>query len=323
METRKIGSLDVTVIGIGGDNFGGRIDETKSAEVLHAAVDAGINFFDTADDYPVVPRDLNTKSEEFIGRAFKGMRDQVILATKFGLPFGETHEGGGKPEYVRRCLEESLQRLQTDYVDLYQLHKPDPDTAIAETLGVLAELVTEGKVREIGCSNFSVAQLREARSAVTAGDPSFVSVQNQYSLLHRYDELDVLPECEATDLAYLPFFPLFNGLLTGSYRVGRPWPEDSRFLGASEERKAVVFSDHNLGIIEALAEWAESHGHTLLELSFARLLANPCLSSVIAGATSAEQVIANAAAASWHLSPEEVAEIDHLAPLPVAGIEAS
>ena len=314
MEKRKIGSLEVTVVGIGCDNFGGRIDEARTHEVVHAAFDAGVNFFDTADDYPVVPPGLSTKSEEFLGRALKGHREEVIIATKFGLKYDEEHLGGGKASYVRACAEDSLRRLDTDYIDLYQFHRPDPETPIAETLGALAELVDAGKVIEIGCSNFSVEQMREASEVVATGKASFVSVQNEYSLLNRKAELDVIPECEATGFAFLPFFPLYNGLLAGGYRRGAPWPEDSRFLNATEERKARVFSEQNLEIIESLALYAEGRGHTLLDLAFARLLANPCLASVIAGAVSAEQVHQNAATASWKLTAEEISEIDAIAP---------
>jgi aryl-alcohol dehydrogenase-like predicted oxidoreductase len=315
METRRIGSLEVTVVGIGCDNFGGRIDEDRTREVLHAAIDVGINFFDTADEYPVIPGGLNTKSEEFMGRALKGFRDEVLIATKFGLPFDDEHRGGARPDYVRRSVEGSLRRLDTDYIDLYQLHGPDPETPIADTLGAMAELVQAGKVIEIGCSNFTVAQLREAAAAVGPGKPAFVSVQNELSLLSREAEIEVLPECEATGLSFLPYFPLFNGLLAGGYRRDRPWPEDSRFKDATKERRAQAFSEKNLDIIESLAEFAESRGHSLLDVTFARLLAHPALSSVIAGAVTAEQVTANASTASWKLSDDDIAEIDSLAPL--------
>jgi aryl-alcohol dehydrogenase-like predicted oxidoreductase len=315
LEKRKIGSLEVTVVGIGCDNFGGRIDEARTHEVVHAALEEGINFFDTADDYPVVPPGRSTKSEEFMGRALKGHRDEVVLATKFGLKYDEEHLGGGKADYVRACAEDSLRRLDTDHIDLYQFHRPDPETPIAETLGALADLVDAGKVIEIGCSNFTVEQMREASEVVASGKARFVSVQNEYSLLNRKAELDVIPECESTGLAFLPFFPLYNGLLAGGYRQGKPWPEDSRFLNATEERKARAFSEHNLGIIESLALYAEGCGHTLLDLAFARLLANPSLSSVIAGAISGDQVRANAATASWKLTPAEIADIDAIAPI--------
>lgn len=315
METRKIGSLDVTVIGIGGDNFGGRVDESRTREILHAAIDEGINFLDTADVYPVVPPGLSTRSEELMGRALKGLRDEVLIATKFGLPFDADHRGGARPAYIRSALEDSLRRLGTDHVDLYQLHAPDPNTPIAETLGTLGELVDEGKIREIGCSNFTVLQLREARAVSSPDRPGFVSVQNECSLLRRNDDLDVLPECESAGLAYLPYFPLYNGILAGGYRPGAPWPSDSRFTDADEEVRARVFSERNLDLIEALTAFAEARGRTLLELAFAWLLSHRCLASVIAGATSAEQVRANAACSSWRLTDFEVLEIHRLAPV--------
>jgi aryl-alcohol dehydrogenase-like predicted oxidoreductase len=315
METRKIGSLDVTVVGIGGDNFGGRVDEQQSIEVLHAALAEGINFIDTADDYPVVPRGRWTMSEEIIGRALKGRRSEAVIATKFGLRPDVEELNGASRAIVAEAIEASLRRLQTDYVDLYIRHKPDPNVPIAETLGALAELVEAGKVREIGCSNFTVDQIREAKAAVAPGSASFVCVQNEYSLLVRRDELDVIPECESTGLSYLPFFPLYNGLLTGGYRKGAPWPDDSRFVGAADDRLARVFSERNVGIIESLAEYGESAGHTILEMAFARLLANPSLSSVIAGVTSVEQVRANAAAGSCKLDEADIAAVDRIAPI--------
>ena len=308
MEQRKIGSLAVSVIGIGCNNFGGRIDESRTGEVCNAALDAGINFFDTADVYG------GTKSEEFMGRVLKARRDEAIIATKFGMKIDDEHQGA-RPEYVKSAAEASLRRLDTDHIDLYQLHRPDPSVPIAETLGALAELVEEGKVIEIGCSNFSVDQLREAKAVVGANKASFVSVQNDYSLLKRQADLDVLPECAATGLAFLPFFPLFSGLLTGKYRRNEPLPEGSRLTNAPAERQASAFSDRNYEIVEALTLFAESKGHTILDLAFARLLANPAIPSVIAGATSGDQVRSNAATAGWTLSADEIAEIDRLAPV--------
>ena len=290
MEKRKIGSLEVTVVGVGCDNFGGRIDEPQTRDVIDAAIDAGINFFDTADDYPVVPRGLWGAAEEIMGRVLKGRRDEVVIATKFGTRPDNADLDNATPETVRRSIEDSLRRLQTDHVDLYLLHKPDPNTPITDTLGALNELVEEGKVIEFGCSHFSVDQIREAAIAVPPEGSGFVCVQNELSLLNRRDELDVLPECEATGLSYLPFFPLYNGLLAGGYRRGAPWPEDSRFKDASPERRASVFSDRNIEIIESLVEFAELRGHTILELAFNRLLAHRCLSSVIAGPMTADQV---------------------------------
>ena len=308
MERRNIGSLSVSVIGIGCNNFGGRIDEVRTAEVCNAALDAGINFFDTADVYG------GTKSEEFMGRVLKARRSEAVIATKFGMKIDDEHLGA-RPEYVKAAAEDSLRRLATDHIDLYQLHRPDPSVPIEETLGALAELVEAGKVLEIGCSNFSVDQLREAKDAVRDGRPAFVSVQNDYSLLKRGADLDVLPECAATGLAFLPFFPLFSGLLTGKYRRNEPLPEGSRLTNAPAERQASAFTDRNYEIVEALTAFAESKGHTILELAFARLLANPAIPSVIAGATSGDQVRLNAATAGWVLSADEIAEVDRLAPV--------
>ena len=303
MEQRKIGSLSVTVVGIGCNNFGGRIDEKRTEEVVDAALDAGINFFDTADMY------ANGKSEELLGRFLGRRRSDVVIATKFGQEM-EGQGRGARPEYIRMAFQASLRRLNTDYVDLYQLHLPDPDVPIAETLGALDELVKAGEVREIGCSNFSAEQLREAEAASTAhpGSARFVSVQNEYSLLHREPEDEVLAECENLGLGFLPFFPLKSGLLTGKYRKGQPIPQDTRV--AKVERYRQLLTDENLDKVEALIEFAESRGHALLELAFSWLLAHRVVASVIAGATSAQQVRDNAAAAAWKLTAEDLEEID-------------
>jgi aryl-alcohol dehydrogenase-like predicted oxidoreductase len=305
VETRPIGSLAVSVVGVGCNNFGGRIDENRSREVIDAALDVGINFFDTADMY------ANGKSEELLGRFLGPRRREVIVATKFGNEM-EGQGRGARPEYVRKALDASLNRLRTDYVDLYQQHVPDPDVPIAETLGTLDALVKAGKVREIGCSNFSAEQIREARKASDArpGSARFVSVQNEYSLLHREPEDEVLPECERQGLAFLPFFPLMSGLLTGKYRKGQPIPQDTRV--AKYERYNKLLTEENLDKVEALADFAESRGRTLLELAFSWLLAHRVVASVIAGATSAEQVRNNAAAADWNLTPADLEEIDSL-----------
>jgi aryl-alcohol dehydrogenase-like predicted oxidoreductase len=307
VETRTIGSLNVSVIGVGCNNFGGRLDEARSTEVVHAALDAGLNFFDTSDSYG------QTKSEQFLGAALKSRRDEAVIATKFGSKAG-SDEFGAKPAYVRSAVEASLRRLGVDYIDLYQLHRPDPETPIGDTLGALAEVVEQGKVLEIGCSNFSVGQLREAAAAVAAGNPGFISVQNDYSVLNREAEREVLRECEKERLAFLPFYPLYNGLLTGKYQRGAPAPDGTRLGSASAERQSAVFSDRNFEIVENLTTYAEGRGHTLLELAFARLLAWSVIPSVIAGATSGEQVRANAAAGSWVLTATEIEKIDRLAP---------
>jgi aryl-alcohol dehydrogenase-like predicted oxidoreductase len=300
VETRSIGSLQVTAAGLGCNNFGWRIDAAATAKVVDAALDAGINFFDTADMYG------SGQSEEFLGKALGGRRKKIIVATKFGMKM-EGQGEGAKPEYVRAAAEASLKRLGTDHIDLYQLHRPDPSTPIEDTLGALKELVDAGKVREIGCSNFTLEQLRAAEEAGKKVGVRFVSVQNEYSLFHRDDEKEVLPECERTGLAYLPYFPLANGLLTGKYRQGQPLPQGSR---AQDGWGPKVFTDENLAKVEALIQFAESKKHSLLELAFAWLLSHKVVASVIAGAKSPEQVKANAAATGWKLTPADLAEID-------------
>jgi aryl-alcohol dehydrogenase-like predicted oxidoreductase len=305
MEHRKIGSLSVTVVGIGCNNFGGRIDEKQTEEVVNAALGEGINFFDTADSY------ADGKSEELLGRFLAGRRAEAIIATKFGLKI-EGQGQGARPEYIRKAFDASLRRLKTDYVDLYQLHTPDPGVPIAETLGALDELVKSGKARETGCSNFSAEQLREARAVSDSrpGSARFVSVQNEYSLLHREPEDEVLAECERQELAFLPFFPLKSGLLTGKYRKGQPIPQDTRV--ARFERYRALLTEDNLDKVETLFQFAESRGHTLLELAFSWLLAHRVVASVIAGATSAKQVRDNAAAATWQLAAADLEEVDSL-----------
>jgi aryl-alcohol dehydrogenase-like predicted oxidoreductase len=305
VDTRPIGSLAVSVVGVGCNNFGGRIDEKQTQEVINAALDVGINFFDTADMY------ANGKSEELLGRYLGSHRREVIVATKFGNEM-EGQGQGARPEYIRLALDASLKRLRTDYVDLYQQHVPDPDVPIAETLGALDALVKSGKVIEIGCSNFSAAQLREARKASDErpGSARFVSVQNEYSLLHREPEEEVLAECERQGLAFLPFFPLMSGLLTGKYRKGKPVPQNTRV--ARYERYARLLTEDNLDKVEALTQLAESRGRTLLELAFSWLLAHRVVASVIAGATSGQQVRDNAAAADWTLNPADLDEVDSL-----------
>jgi aryl-alcohol dehydrogenase-like predicted oxidoreductase len=300
METRQIGSLTVSVVGLGCNNFGRRLDADATASVVHAALDAGITFFDTADIYG------GTKSEEFLGRALGRRRDQVVIATKFGMEV-DADRHGAKPDYVRRAAEDSLRRLGTDCIDLYQIHQPDPTTPIADTLAALDELVKAGKVREIGCSNFSADQLREAEAAVRDGAARFVSVQNEYSLLHREPEEDVIPECRRAGLTFIPYFPLASGLLTGKYRVGRPAPQGSRLESQFGEEP---FTTENLELVEALLAFAASRGHRLGELAVSWLAARPAVASVIAGAMSPEQVTANAAAARWRLTDTELEAVD-------------
>ena len=310
MQTRNIGSLAVSVVGLGCNNFGGRLDQERTTAVVNAAIEAGINFFDTADVYG------GTKSEEFVGRALGARRRSVIVATKFGIPLDDQRKGGARPEYIRRAVEDSLKRLGSDYIDLYQLHRPDPEVPIADTLGALDELKRAGKVREIGCSNFSVEQIREAEGAVKPGAARFVSVQNEYSLLKRDPERGVLAECAARGIGFLPYFPLASGLLTGKYaRTAAPPPASARLADASAPMGTRFRSDRNVQIAEELGRFASGRGHSLLELAFSWLLAQPAVSSVIAGATSPEQIRANAAAAAWRLSSDELGQIDRLAPL--------
>ncbi len=304
MELRTIGSLTVTVVGLGTNNFGMGMSAEAVPAVVDAALDAGVNFFDTSDSYG--------ESEERLGNALGRRRDDVLIATKFGSPVrGEEGTGGARPEYVRRAVDASLRRLGTDRIDLYQLHRPDPSTPIAETLGALAEVVRAGKVREIGCSNFSAAQLREAQ--VAAGDgPRFVSVQNHFNLLNRADEDEVLPTCEELRIEYLPFFPLASGVLTGKYVRGEKPPQGTR-LERWGERAGDLLADGTFDKVDALSAWAATRGHSLLDLAVAWLAAKPMVASVIAGATKPDQVAANVSAGDWELSPEEVAEVDALA----------
>ena len=299
MEHRKVGSLNVSLVGIGCNNFGWRIDSAATQQVVDAALDSGINFFDTADMYGT------GQSEEYLGKALKGRRDRAIIATKFGLRMGDGMEGAS-PKYIEMALDASLRRLGVDVIDLYQIHRPDDKTPILDTMEALNKAVKAGKVREIGCSNFSVEQLQAAR--VSHGPVYFVSVQNEYSLFQREPENGVLAECARTGVGFLPYFPLANGLLTGKYRHGSV-PEGSR---AKDGWGPKIFTQENLDRAEKLAQFAESKGHTLLELAFSWLASHPEVSSVIAGAKTPEQVKANAAAASWKLTPADREAINTL-----------
>ncbi len=299
MEKRRIGSLDVTVAGLGCNNFGWRIDAAATVPVVNAALEAGINFFDTADIYD------QGHSEEFLSRALGGRRKNVIVATKFGMKMAEGKEGA-HPGYIRQAVDDSLRRLQTDYIDLYQLHRPDPKVPIADTLGALDELVKAGKVREIGASNFTVEQIREAEAATPSGAARFVSVQNEYSMLHREPENGVIAECQRFGTALIPYFPLANGLLTGKYRRGQPLPKGSRGDAGWGPK---VFTEENLAKVERWTEFAESRGHTLLELGFGWLLAQPAVASVIAGASRPDQVRENTAAVIWKMMPSDLEQV--------------
>jgi aryl-alcohol dehydrogenase-like predicted oxidoreductase len=304
METRALGSLQVSVVGVGCNNFGSRLDQVGTTDVVLAALDAGVTFFDTADIYGA------TKSEEMLGVALGTRRDEAIIASKFGMPIDDTHFGAN-PTYVKSACEDSLRRLGTDHLDLYQLHYPDDTVPIADTLGALRELVDAGKVREIGCSNLSVAQLNEAKNA--AGDgPAFVSVQNQYSLLEREPERDgVLEACAALGIGFLPFYPLANGLLTGKVRPGQPIPQDSRLATMTPERSVHWLGDELQAKVTALLDYAGSIDVPILSLAFSWLLSHDAVSSVIAGASNADQVRANANAVRT-LNPDVITRLNEL-----------
>lgn len=301
LEKRKIGSLQVSVVGLGCNNFGRRVDEAKTKEVVDAAIEAGINFLDTADIYG------STKSEEFLGRVLAGKRDKIVLATKFGMTVDEARKGG-HPIYVKQACDDSLRRLATDHIDLYQFHEPDPTVPLADTLGAMMDLVKEGKVREIGCSNFTPEMLEEGEAiSKKAGGARFVSVQNEYSLLQREPEQGTLQACDQLNIAFIPYFPLFGGLLTGKYRKDAPLPEGTRIEAGSPR-----LAEENVATVEKLIAFAESKGHTILQLAFSWLLAHKEVVSVIAGATSVEQIHNNASAPVWKLSPAEMQEVANI-----------
>jgi aryl-alcohol dehydrogenase-like predicted oxidoreductase len=308
METRRIGGLDVSLVGLGCNNFGGRLDAEASTAVIHAAVDAGITFFDTADAYGG-----RGASETIIGAALAGgLRDRVVIGTKFAAPFdGEPSGKGAGADWIKVAVEGSLRRLQTDRIDLYQQHVFDATVPIEETQGALAELVAAGKVLEVGCSNFSAPQLDAAETLSDERSwPRFASVQNRFSLLDREPLDEVIPACERLGMAFLPFFPLGSGMLTGKYRAGEPFPAGTRLANMPAERVAGFASDRNHRLVAALDALATERGHTILELAFAWLAAQPTIASVIAGATSPDQIAANSAATDWELTPDDLAAVD-------------
>ncbi len=311
MEERSLGSLRVSVVGLGCNNFGGRLDEERSREVIDGALGAGVTFFDTADVYG------ETNSEVILGRVLGSRRRDVIIATKFGMPLDD-ERFGARPEYVRTACEESLRRLGTDYIDLFQLHYPDDTVPVADTLGALNELVTAGKVREIGCSNFSAEQLREARAAAGRG-AQFATVQNQYSLLDRSPERDgVLATCAELGLGLLPFYPLANGLLTGKVRPGEAPPENTRLANMAADRRVHWLSEEFSRRVANLTAYASEQGLPLLTLAFSWLLAHEVVPSVIAGATSSAQVQANARSVVT-LSDEQRLELERRSDEPAVG----
>ncbi|WP_326826251.1 aldo/keto reductase [Streptosporangium sp. NBC_01639] len=310
MSYRRLGEsgLVVSAVGLGANNFGRRIDLDATRAVVDAAFDAGITLIDTADIYG--------ESEVLLGDVLRGRRDDVVLATKFG---GDTGGANGPDwgartsrRYIRKAVERSLRRLRTDWIDLYQVHFPDPGTPVEETLATLSDLVREGKVRYIGSSNFAAWQVADADwIARVEGHERFVSAQNEYSLLQRRVEVELTPALRHYGIGLLPYFPLANGLLTGKYRRGAAAPEGSRLAARPE-----YLTDARFEVVERLAEFAERQGVGLLDVAIGGLLAQPEVTSVIAGATRPEQVRANAAAGAWHPDEEALAELDRIAPRP-------
>ncbi|GAB2673056.1 aldo/keto reductase [Thalassiella azotivora] len=316
MTYRQLGAsgLTVSAVGLGCNNFGGRIDAERTEEVVAAALDAGITLFDTADAYGGTPG----QSEELLGRALGSRRDEAVVATKFGLDVGDANGPArgarGSRRYVRAAVEASLRRLGTDWIDLYQLHRPDPLTPVEETVAALHELVQEGKVRYVGHSNLSAWQVVDADwLARTSGMTPFVSAQNEYSLLDRGVEADLVPACEHVGVGLLPYFPLASGLLTGKYRRDQPAPDGTRLVKRPERLAAADFDR-----IEALERYAADRDLTILDVAIGGLAAQPAVASVIAGATSAEQVRANARAGAWVPTAQDLAELDAVAPGPAA-----
>ncbi len=314
MRYRTLGDsgLLVSVVGLGCNNFGGRLDVPQTRAVVDAAIDAGITFLDTSDTYG-----KDGGSELALGEALVGRRDAVVLATKFGnqrtdMGYGPAAGAKGGRKYIRLAVEKSLRRLRTDYIDLYQLHTPDPLTPIEETIAALSELVSEGKVRYLGHSNLSGWQLADAaHKAASANRTPFVSAQNHWSLLERGAEAEVLPAARHFGLGVLPFFPLANGLLTGKVRRGQAVPAGTRLAA-----RAGYITDDKLAKVEALISWGAERGVSVLEIAIGGLAAQPGCASVIAGATSPDQVKANAAAGEWEPTAAELAEIDAIVPPP-------
>jgi aryl-alcohol dehydrogenase-like predicted oxidoreductase len=311
MEIRNLGQsgLRVSSIGLGCNNFGGRIDEAATQAVIHKALDLGITLFDTADVYGE-----RGGSEAVMGRLLGDDRKRIVLATKFAAAMDDSGEmAGGSRRYIMAAVEDSLRRLRTDWIDLYQMHRTDPRTPIEETLRALDDLIRQGKVRYIGCSNFPAWQVTEAAwTACSAGLNGFVSCQDEYSLVHRAPEAELLPAARKLGFGLLPYFPLASGLLTGKYRRNTPLPAGTRL--ASTQRLADRYlTERNWQIAEKLADFAESHGHTMLQLAFSWLLAQSPVASVIAGATRPDQLEQNVQAGDWALTTNELTEIDRIA----------
>jgi aryl-alcohol dehydrogenase-like predicted oxidoreductase len=311
MTYRRLGDsgLVVSTVGLGCNNFGRKVDLDGTRAVVDAALDAGITLFDTADIYG----EPHGSSEELLGQVLKGRRDDVVLATKFGMNMhganGPDFNARGARRYIARAVEASLRRLGTDYIDLYQFHEPDPGTPIEETLAALDDLVRAGKVRYLGNSNFAGWQIADADWIATSrGLTRFISAQNHYNLLQRDVEAEVIPACERFGLGMLPYFPLANGLLTGKYRRGEAPPAGSRLAGGG--RYAARLAAANWDTIEAIQAYADERGLTMLQVAIGALAARPTVASVIAGATTPEQVRANAEAAAWQPSDADLDALD-------------
>jgi aryl-alcohol dehydrogenase-like predicted oxidoreductase len=310
MQKRKLGATgpEVSLVGLGTNNFGGRIDLAASRLVIDKALDLGIKLIDTADVYG-----NKGGSEEVLGTVLGARRKSIVLATKFGLPMDDAGKlRGASPRYIMQAVEASLRRLKTDWIDLYQLHLPDGVTPFVETLRALDDLVKAGKVRFIGCSNFVTSQLEDAQRASARNHiASFICCQEEYSLLERGLEKKLAPDIRKYGLGLLPYFPLASGLLSGKYKHGAPLPAGSR-LANDPPRGGHVLNERNWRIVEALSAFAAARGHTLLELAMSWLASRPLVSSIIAGATKAEQVEQNVAAVGWPLSATDLAEIDRI-----------
>ena len=305
MRTRRLGreGPEVSVVGLGCNNFGRVVDLEGTRAVVDAALDASVTLLDTADVYG-----NKGGSESFLGEVLEGRRDRVVLATKFGQDMGDGAEARGSRAYIHNAIDASLQRLRTDYVDLYQYHTPDNVTPFEETFGALDELVRAGKVRYVGHSNLDATQVAEVEEICRErGFARPVSAQNQYSLLRREAEEELLPTCERLGIGVLPYFPLASGLLTGKYRRGEPRPQGTRL----SDREA-VFTDEKFDRIEALEAFGKERGLTLLSVAIGGLLAQPAIASVIAGATKPEQVRANVDAAKWEATPKDLAALTGL-----------
>lgn len=320
MEYRNLGrsGLKVSAVGVGCNNFGMTIEAAASKAVVHKALDLGINFFDTADQYG------NGNSEIYLGKALGPRRKEAIVATKFGNPMGNAldEEGGASRHYIMHAVEASLRRLKTDYIDLYQIHRPDIETPLEETARAMDDLVQQGKVRYVGHSNFAAWQAVDMSwICETQNLTQYVSAQNGFSILSRNIEAELAPACIAHGIGILPFFPLESGLLTGKYKSGKKPPKGTRWDKWSDRPIANrFFGPERLAVVEQLQAVCEAHGHSLLEMAFGWLLSKPYVPSVIAGATKPAQLIANAKAANWRPTEEILEAIDRISPPPAQAL---